>query len=47
VQIVINIPDEFIEPVTEKLATGPTGILESIALNAILGYLMKLSENSN
>jgi hypothetical protein len=46
-QIVINIPDEFIDPVKEKLATGPTGILESIALDAILGYLTTLSENSN
>jgi hypothetical protein len=38
-QIVIHVPDDFVEPVKEKLASGPTGVLEAVALDAILQYL--------
>ena len=33
-ELVIHIPDDFIEPVKDKLASGPTGMLESIALES-------------
>jgi hypothetical protein len=41
VQLVLNIPDDFIAPVKEKLA--PAGVLEAVALDAVLGFLMKLA----
>lgn len=43
-QLVIHVPDDFIEPVKSKLENGPTGVLEAIALDAILGYLDRLHE---
>ena len=45
-QIVINVPDDFVEPVKDKLAVMPTGLLETIALDAILKFLMKMAEDS-
>jgi hypothetical protein len=38
-QLTINVPDFLFDDVKDKLATQPTGILEAIALDAILGYL--------
>jgi hypothetical protein len=40
--LVINVPDDLIEPVQGKLALGPTGVLEAVALDAVLGFLMGL-----
>jgi hypothetical protein len=42
-QIVIHVPDDFVEPVKEKLAGGPTGVLEAVTLDAILQYLDALA----
>jgi len=38
-QLTINIPDFLLDDVKNKLAMQPTGILEAVALDAILGYL--------
>ena len=42
-QLVINVPDDFVEPVKDKLASGPTGVLEAVALDAVLSFLTKLA----
>jgi hypothetical protein len=47
VQLVLNIPDDFIDPVKEKLAAGSTGILEAVAIDAILKYLMILDSKTS
>jgi len=43
-ELVLNIPDEFIEPVKEKLASFPTGVLEAVAVDAVLGFLARMGE---
>ncbi len=44
--LTINIPDEIIEPVKDKLPPPEMGILEAVALDAILGFLLKLDTAS-
>jgi hypothetical protein len=46
-KIVVHVPDEIVEPVKWKLERGPTGVLEAVALDAILGYLQKLAKSSS
>lgn len=50
-QLTINVPDFLLDDVRNKLAAQPTGILEAVALDAILGYLDRLrkerSSNQN
>lgn len=48
-QLTINIPDFLLEDVKNRLAAQPTGILEAIALDAIVGYLdgLRKKESSN
>ena len=43
-QLIINIPDELIDPVRDKLAAGPTDMLEAIAADATLGFLTRLED---
>jgi len=38
--LTIHVPDEFVEPVKKKLENGPTGVLEAVAWDAVLGYLV-------
>jgi len=44
-QLVLNIPDDLVDPVKEKLSTSPSGVLEAVALDAVLGFLMKLGDD--
>jgi hypothetical protein len=37
-QLTIHIPDDLFDDVKDKLAAQPSGILETIALDAILGF---------
>ena len=46
-QIIVHVPDDFVDPVKEKLSSGPTGVLETVALDAIIGYLEVLAESDN
>lgn len=43
-QLVIQIPDDQIEPVKHKLPPPGTGILEAVALDALLAFLHRLSD---
>ena len=43
-KLILDIPDNLIEPVRDKLAAGPTGVLEAVAVDAILGFLASLAE---
>jgi hypothetical protein len=45
-QLVINVPDDMIEAVKDKLPPAEAGVLEAIALDAILGFLLKLDNAS-
>jgi hypothetical protein len=42
-QLVLNIPDDFIDPVKDKLTADPIGVLEAVALDAVLGFLTRLA----
>jgi hypothetical protein len=42
-QLVIHIPDEMIEPVRHRLPPPEVGLLEAIALDAVLGALTRLA----
>jgi hypothetical protein len=42
--LTVNIPDDIFEDVKDKLATQPTGVLETIALDAVLHFLQTLRE---
>ena len=42
-QLIINVPDEMIEPVRHRLPPPEVGLLEAIALDAILGALTRLA----
>jgi hypothetical protein len=44
-QLTIKIPDQIIEKVKDKLPPPESGVLEAVALDAILGFLQKLEEN--
>ena len=46
-KIVVHVPDDFIEPVKGKLESGPTGVLEAVALDAIIAYLDILAKSSS
>jgi hypothetical protein len=41
-QLTIHIPDDVIEPVKDQLPPPEMGVLEAIALDAILGFLLNL-----
>lgn len=43
-QLTINIPDVLLDDVKHELASQPTGVLETIALDAILGFLNRLRD---
>jgi len=44
-QLTIHVPDDILEGVKDKLPPRETGMLEAIALDAVLGFLMKLSDS--
>ncbi|MFZ0959563.1 MAG: hypothetical protein WAO35_01560 [Terriglobia bacterium] len=41
-QLTVHVPDDMIEKVKDKLPPPEVGVLEAVALDAILGFLMKL-----
>lgn len=41
-RLTVHVPDDLIEKVKDKLPRPEVGILEAVALDAILGFLMKL-----
>lgn len=43
-QITIHVPDDIVEEVKDNLPPLETGVLEAIALDAVLGFIMKLRE---
>ena len=44
-RLTIEIPDRAIEPVKEKLP--PQGVLEAVALNAVLDFILKLETDED
>jgi hypothetical protein len=44
-QLTIHVPDDILERVKDKLPPRETGMLEAIALDAVLGFLMKLGDS--
>ena len=43
-RLTIHVPDDMLENVKEKLSSQPTGVLETIALDAVLDFLITLRE---
>ena len=43
-QLMIHVPDDLLESVQDKLPPRETGVLEAVALDAVLGFLMKLGD---
>ena len=41
-QLTINVPDRIIGPVEDKLYAGPSVVLQSIARNAVIAFLVQL-----
>jgi hypothetical protein len=41
-QLILHVPDDMIEKVKDKLPPAEVGILEAIALDAVLAFLLKL-----
>lgn len=43
-ELVIHVPNDMSDPVNDKLAALPTGVLEAVALDAVLRLIGKLGE---
>lgn len=41
-QLTVHIPDDMIERVKDKVPPPEPGLLEAVALDAVLGFLLKL-----
>jgi hypothetical protein len=41
-ELTIHVPDDMLESVKEKLPPPEMGVLEAVALDAVLGFLLKL-----
>jgi len=46
-QLTIHIPDDMLEAVKNKLPAPQMGVLEAVALHAVLGFLMRLAESNS
>lgn len=46
-QLIIKIPEELIARVKDKLPPPEMGILETVALDAVLGFLSKLENGTH
>ena len=44
-QLTIQVPDNILESVKDKLPPRETGVLEAVALDAVLGFLMELGDS--
>ena len=42
---IVQIPDDIVERVRHKLPPPEVGILEAVALDALLGFLQKLEDS--
>jgi hypothetical protein len=42
-QLTVNVPDRFIGPVEDKLYASPGAVLQSIARNAVIAFLVQLA----
>jgi hypothetical protein len=45
-QLTVHVPDDMLEKVKDKLPPPEVGVLEAVALDAILGFLLKLDEGN-
>ena len=45
-QLTVHVPDDMLEKVKHKLPPPEVGVLEAVALDAILGFLLKLDEGT-
>lgn len=45
-QLTVHVPDDMIEAVKSKLPPPEAGVLEAVALDAVLGFLMKLEDST-
>jgi hypothetical protein len=43
-QITIHVPDDMVEEIKDNLPPPESGVLEAIALDAVLGFIMNLGE---
>ena len=43
-KLVIHVPDDMLDRVKEKLPPPEMGVLETVALDAVLGFLFKLDD---
>jgi len=41
-QLTVHVPDDMIEKVKDKLPLPEVGVLEAVALDAVLGFLIRL-----
>jgi len=46
-QVTIHVPDDLFDEVKDKLASQPSGVLETVALDAILGFLYLLRDGDS
>jgi len=44
-QLMIHVPDDIFERVKHKLPPRESGVLEAVALDAVLGFLTKLQDS--
>jgi hypothetical protein len=42
-QLIVHVPDDLIENVKDKLPPPSVGVMEAVALDAILGFLNRLA----
>jgi hypothetical protein len=45
-QLIVHVPDDVIERVKDKLPPPEMGVLEAVALDAILGFLHGLEDDN-
>jgi len=45
-QIIVHVPDDLVEKAKDRLPPPGMGVLEAIALDAILGFLQKLGNEA-
>jgi hypothetical protein len=46
-QLTIHVPDDLFDDVKDKLASQPSGVLETVALDAILVFLDALRDGGS
>ena len=46
-KLTIHVPDDLLDDLKDKLASEPSGVLEAVALDAILGFLDRLRDSGS